>query len=118
MEKNESAVNNEENRENVERYIGQLEELMSWSDEVPQNIIQDGEFKVRKVWWNAVEAVLFNIRRNCELSTNFIDDIDRFSEVYFARGVGDQPTTKENIDDASRFLSSLIQELKSIYGHN
>ncbi|MCX6812089.1 MAG: hypothetical protein NTW79_00485 [Candidatus Berkelbacteria bacterium] len=89
-----------------------LEDEKSWSDEIPDEIIHEGEYKVRKNWWAAIQWSLASVKQQFDLSGETKDRIQSFEQKFYNVEFISRPTTRADTDEANEFLDYLIEELK------
>lgn len=101
-----------DNESRAQYAIKQLRELYTWSDEIPDRILnstdEDNKYKVRKAWWTAIILNLGDaIRYSHKLYENntLIRKVYIFTKKYQRDLEGRNPTSKD-IRDAN----SLLQE--------
>ena len=81
-------------------------------DEIPETMIYDGPYKIRKNWFHGVCGILNNIR-HAELlgSWENIGLIDGFIEKAESEEFKSRNTTQEDIKEANALIDLVIDEL-------
>ena len=101
------------NEINKQKDIGMLEEIRSWSNEIPDEIIHLGEFKVRKNQWVVIQWILHGIKEDYQLSDEERKGIVEFEQKFYNEDFINRPTTKEDIAEGNEFVDFLLATLRS-----
>ncbi len=95
-----------------------LKKLMSWSDEIPEEILHGGgNYKVRINWWSGIigniySTLIFELISNSSLKQECEEFLDKYAGTNYWNNCTNR-TTKEDIDHANRVVEMVIQDLET-----
>jgi len=80
-----------------------------FSDEIPDKVLHDGDFKVRRIWWQGLVSNLERGLDNGVVPEEFRPEVKRFVEHYTSKEFHNQPlTTEADIKRANGLLDRIL----------
>ena len=113
----EGRFNDSREVEKEEIYRKLQDDLDDWSNEIPNEIVHMGNYKVRKNWWAGVCADL-QVALGLGVSKDIEAEINAFITSYNNPEFTARPTTAEDIGYANNVLRRVLVGLKSTGGAN
>src|SRR3989344_4560529 len=97
---------------NLGDYAAKIRKLRyDWIEDIPKEILQQGQYKVRKNWFQAISLnISIGIRKGyipTEFRTNFVSFEGKFCCEDFRARI----TTKKDIDEGNQILDKILKYL-------
>jgi len=89
-----------------------LKEMRNWSNEVPKDeIIREGEAKVRKNWWEVIIFQLAFLVEDKMLPEELEEETKAFIKKYTenSNAFGKRPTAEQDITEANALIDKILK---------
>jgi len=95
--------------------LNNIDELLSWSDDIPTEILDGStapKYKVRKNWFHGIVGLTGFCKMVGIFESEELEEINQFETEYSSKSFNQSLTTAGNIEDGNRILQLLRKSIE------